>query len=68
MLGRPPNRIDLVTEIDGISFADAWINCEKEEVDGVKVNFISLRDLIQNTSSTGCEKDEADVRILSNFL
>ncbi len=68
MLGRPPNRIDLVTEIDGISFADAWTNCENEEVDGVKVNFISLRDLIQNKSSTGREKDEADVRILSNFL
>lgn len=68
MLGRPPKRIDLITDIDGLSFEDAWSHRETEEIDGIKINFISLKDLIQNKKSTGREKDALDVNILSKLM
>lgn len=64
MLGRSPNRIDLLCKIDGITFEQAWENRQYEVVDGMKVPFISLPDLIQNKSATGRLKDEADLAVL----
>lgn len=64
MLGRSPHRIDLLSEIDGITFEQAWQNRQYETVEGIMVPFISLRDLIRNKSATGRLKDEADLAVL----
>ena len=64
MLGRPPNRIDLITEIDGITFQEAWSNRESGPLDGIPVSFISREDLIRNKQSTGREKDTLDAAVL----
>jgi hypothetical protein len=64
MLGRSPYRIDLLCKIDGITFDQAWENRQYEIVNGTKVPFISLPDLIQNKSATGRQKDEADLAVL----
>jgi hypothetical protein len=47
-LGMPPNRIDLITNISGVSFAEAWANKEKGILDRIPVYFLSLMDLIRN--------------------
>lgn len=64
-IGMVPSRIDLLTSIEGVSFADAWLHHRKEtEVEGLNLFVISIEDLILNKSSTGRPKDELDVKWL----
>ena len=64
MLGRSPHRIDLLSQIDGISFHEAWRNREYDTIEGLSIPFISMPDLIQNKMAAGRLKDEADIAIL----
>ena len=66
--GVPPNRIDLINEIDGVKFADAWL-CRKElsmptASGAVPIQLISLSDLIRNKEATGRLKDADDAAFL----
>jgi hypothetical protein len=63
-LGYPPNRIDLVTGISGVGFAEAWAERIDGELDGVPVHFIGREPLIQNKRASGRPKDIEDVRVL----
>lgn len=63
-LGRPPNRIDLLTSIDGVAFDEAWNSREAATIDGLEVYLISKRHLIQNKRASGRPKDLEDVRQL----
>lgn len=67
MLGRPPHRIDLISEIDGVSFAQAWDRRDKGLLDDIETYFISLEDLILNKKSTGRDKDYLDAKNLEKF-
>lgn len=64
MLGRPPNRIDLLSEISGVCFAEAWESRESGDLDGVPVSYISRAKLIQNKRASGRKKDLADLELL----
>jgi hypothetical protein len=44
-LGQPPNRIDIITSISGVDFADCFPATTVTEVDGILLRFISLDDL-----------------------
>jgi hypothetical protein len=59
-LGHPPHRIDILTEIDGVSFEVAWSRHVDIDIDGIPVPFISREDLIVNKRS-GRPQDIADV-------
>jgi predicted nucleotidyltransferase len=61
MLGRPPNRIDLLTWISGCDFDDCYARRTYENLDGVVVPMISLQDLLVNKKASGRHKDLADV-------
>jgi predicted nucleotidyltransferase len=61
MLGRPPNRIDLLCGISGREFEDCYPRRTYETLDGLRVPMISLQDLIINKKATGRHKDLADV-------
>jgi len=63
-LGVPPNRIDLLTSITGVSFEEAWADRTKAVVDGISVNFISRQALIRNKRLTGRAQDRADLEAL----
>ncbi|HEV2494348.1 MAG TPA: hypothetical protein VG204_14880 [Terriglobia bacterium] len=63
-LGVPPNRIDLLTSITGVSFEEAWAGKVGTELDGVRVNFIGLAALIRNKRATGRAQDRADIEAL----
>jgi hypothetical protein len=63
-LGFPPNRIDLLTGIFGVSFETAWAGRIRGEPDGVEVTFIGCDALLVNKSSTGRTKDLADAEEL----
>ena len=64
MLGRPPHRIDLITGIDGVTFAEAWLDREPATLDGLPVQFISRRHLLQNKRAAARDKDLLDVKVL----
>ncbi len=64
-LGRPPNRIDLLTSISGVDFAEAWAGRKVGELDGLPVPFIGRATLIKNRRASGRPKDLVDVEHLN---
>jgi hypothetical protein len=60
-LGRPPNRIDLLTSIDGVGFAKAWQAKVPGELDGAPVHFLGREDLLANKRASGRPQDLADL-------
>lgn len=63
-LGLPPNRIDLLTQIDGLTFTEAARDAVGATLFGVAVRVPSLRALIANKIASGRPKDLVDVEIL----
>jgi hypothetical protein len=64
-LGLPPNRIDLLTSISGISdFATAWTSRVELDVRGRRVPFLGRDALIRNKRASGRRKDLADIEAL----
>ena len=61
---RPPNQIDVITEIDGIHFDRAWQNRVEASYGGVKVWYISRNDLIINKEAADRPQDRLDVAFL----
>jgi predicted nucleotidyltransferase len=60
-IGLPPRRIDLLTEISGVTFDEAWASRTTAEVEGRSVSFIGRETLIKNKKASGRLKDVADV-------
>ena len=68
-IGRAPLRIEVINEISGVDFDDAFSNREFFELeDQLRIPIISLDDLLKNKSSTGRAKDKADLEELRKFL
>jgi Nucleotidyltransferase of unknown function (DUF6036) len=63
-IGVPPLRIDVMTEIDGVSFAEAWMDRFKTSFDGTPVFVISRRHLILNKKTSARLQDLADIEKL----
>jgi hypothetical protein len=62
--GRPPNRIDLLSSIDGVTFEEAWDTRLEVEFAGggnLTVAILSLEKLLQNKRASGRPKDLDDV-------
>ena len=60
--GLPPNRIDILTGISGLSFGEAWPNRVDAVLEGVRVPVLGLEDLVTNKRASGRDKDRADVK------
>jgi len=65
MIGAPPFRIDVLTRISGVSFANAWRNRKRIKLDVGTVPFISRELLIRNKRASGRPKDLADLALLA---
>lgn len=63
-LGRPPNRIDILTSISGISFEEAWSSRVSGELGDRTVNFLGWDALIENKLASRRDKDLVDVKKL----
>jgi hypothetical protein len=60
-MGEPPRRIDILTKIEGVKFADAWTNRVQASFGGVRCSVIGLGDLLANKRAAGRPQDLADV-------
>jgi len=67
-LGYPPNRIDIITGVSGISFSEVYNNRVEIKMGTEKVWIISANDLLKNKKSTDRAKDKADAELLEKFL
>lgn len=63
-IGVAPCRIDIITQIDGVEFEQAYPKRKEIEIDGIKIPVISKEDLIHNKESTGREKDKLDSKFM----
>jgi hypothetical protein len=63
-MGVPPNRIELMTTISGVTFDECWQGRMEDEWDGVPVAVIGLDCLRKNERATGRLKDLADLEQL----
>jgi hypothetical protein len=60
-IGQPPRRIDVLTEISGVSFDVAWAGRQTVQFEGRDIHFIGREDLLRNKKATGRPKDLADI-------
>jgi len=60
-LGVAPRRIDILTQITAVEFAEAEPNRLLVNIEGIEVPVISLTDLLKNKKAVGRPQDEADV-------
>lgn len=67
--GIPPNRIDLITVLEGIKFTPAWKNRTVESLSRrgkrFSIYYIGLNELIANKQAVGRERDKDDLRFLT---
>ena len=63
-IGLSPNRIDVLTLIDGVAFDQAWENRIEINVDGIIIPVIGREDLIRNKRAVGRPQDLVDVERL----
>lgn len=60
-IGVPPNRIDVITDIDGVSFDEAWPERKTVISEGLNITLIGKQSLLVNKKASGRPKDIPDV-------
>ena len=63
-IGLPPRRIDILTEISGIGFDEAWDSRTVQEAEGLTIPFLGRQALLRNKQASGRTKDLADIELL----
>jgi hypothetical protein len=63
-LGYPPNRIDLVTSIDGVTFEEAWASRVAGKYGAVNVWYIGREALVRNKAAAARPQDLMDLATL----
>lgn len=64
MFGAPPHRVDLLSDITGVSFEQVWAGSVQIVVEGQPLRVIGLEELHANKAATGRRKDARDLRSL----
>jgi hypothetical protein len=59
-IGIPPRRIDIITEIEGMQFHNAYPNKIFANLEGISVPVISRSDLLANKRASGRPQDLVD--------
>ncbi len=63
-MGVPPMRIEVLTEIDGVTFDECYAERLTVELDGQPVTLISKKHLLKNKRASGRHKDLDDLENL----
>jgi hypothetical protein len=62
--GRPPVRIDLLRQVPGVEFSQAYARRDTAEWDGIPVSVIGFDDLVANKRAAGRPQDLLDIKLL----
>jgi len=60
-IGVPPGRIDVLTELTGLTFAEAWPGRVRGKFGELDVDFIGRDAFLRNKRATGRPKDLGDI-------
>lgn len=60
-IGVPPGRIDILTELTGLTFTDAWPDRLRRPFGDIEVDFIGRAAFLRNKRATGRPKDLGDI-------
>lgn len=60
-IGVPPGRIDILTELTGLTFAEAWADKVRRPFGDIDVDFIGRASFIRNKRAVGRPKDFGDI-------
>ena len=63
-LGVPPNRVDLLTAIDGVSFDEAWASRVGGQYGAQPAHYLGIEELRRNKRASGRLQDLADLEEL----
>ena len=63
-IGVVPSRVDILTTISGVAFADAWTRRMVLTIEGVEVAVLSRADFVLNKRASGRPKDRIDLELL----
>ena len=63
-IGVPPRRIDILTSIDGVAFAEAWGGRVEARYGSVRFPIIGVDALMKNKQAVGRPKDLLDLELL----
>ncbi len=66
IMGAPPNRIDVLVDIDGVSFDEAREGAIQATYGGAPVQYIGYQALLRNKAAAGRTKDAFDVEALTS--
>ncbi|HEX9700779.1 MAG TPA: hypothetical protein VGD06_15085 [Acidobacteriota bacterium] len=66
-IGLPPRRIDLITEVSGVEFGEAWEARSEQTVGSLEVPFLGRAHLVRNKKAAGRRKDLADLESLGEL-
>ena len=66
MMGRPPMRINLLTQITGVTWDEAWEGREALNYGEQQLFVIGKRESLANKAATGRTKDKADWELLQH--
>ncbi len=67
-IGVPPRRIDIITGVDGLSFAETHARAQCVELAGLEVRIPNREDMIRNKRASGRKKDLLDAEWLEENL
>jgi len=64
-MGHEPMRLEILNEIDGVTFQECYKRRRIARLGNLKINFIALPQLLKNKRATLRQKDLADVEALT---
>jgi len=64
-IGVPPGRIDILTQLSGLAFDDAWPARIRAPFGPLEVDVIGREAFVRNKLATGRDKDRVDVESLN---
>jgi hypothetical protein len=67
-IGEPPDRIDILTSVNGVTFQEAYPQKETVLVEDIEVDFIDFTSLIKTKTDTGRVRDAADIEDLQRKI
>lgn len=65
-MGSPPVRVDILMDIPGVNFAEAWERRLNVDFGDTAVSFISKQDLIAAKRASGRPRDLLDIELLTD--
>ena len=63
-VGVEPNRIDIMNDISGVTWEEAWAGRTEITVEGIRIPVLGIEEFVRNKRASGRPKDRADLILI----